>query len=103
MTSTEFFEQLELLKVNENLIPTEAFLDKFRERLPNEDDIPEEYLGRDAEDYHSWGYALYNDVNESGEELVNDLKLFIWMDFYDALEARDKAKMDEATEELFRI
>lgn len=88
MSTKEFESELKLLLTKTNMIPTRAFCDKFQERLPEEDQIPEEFQGRDAEDYESWGYALWG-YFEDAENIMYELKLWYWIGVYDALDNGD--------------
>ena len=57
-----------LLKLPEdhNELPSKEFVEEFMARMPDEKDIPEEYIGRDAEDYYAWGVAL--GIDEQAED-----------------------------------
>ena len=103
MTNAEFTTELQLLlKAKGKLIPTKAFCDKFIKRLPKSKDIPEEFLGRDSEDYQSWGYALYG-YFEDGESDIYDIRIFQWIDIYEAMETKNTNKYLKAVEELVEI
>ena len=83
-------EETEVLDPSENLElalskphPSKEFCKIFFDRLErgNELALPE-YGGRDAEDYHTWGYALYGDVDIEAEDEIHKLFLWEWLLHY---------------------
>ena len=82
----KFFIERDDLISNQQQEPSKEFIDKFMERVNEGLKIIEEEDNEccgDSDDYRAWNYALNDDIYEQDEDLVDDLNLFDWVEYYE--------------------
>lgn len=82
-----FAERDSLLKGNG--VPTRDFIKTFSKRREKGWALAHTHgYHNDSEDYHSWGYALFDDIDTNAELAVYDLKVSVWEEFYESNKQR---------------
>lgn len=97
-----FVKERDELLSGEKKIPSYWFIKQFMNNLPDEGVVPQEFSGRDAEDYYSWGYALFGFWTD-GEMACYQLKLFQWVDLYASIKRDDMPAFEEAVFALLNL
>ena len=85
MTEQEYDQELTKL-LEEGGTPTKEFCEYFLDRCGEAEDImPDEYIGGDSEDYHTWGFAFFGDIDQSGEQAAYKIKIWDHIEHYGLL------------------
>lgn len=102
MKKHNFNKERDALISGEQKIPTHGFIKQFINNLPDENIVPDEFVGRDAEDYNSWGYALFG-YWTNAEDICHQIKIFQWIDLYASLERDDLPAFEEAVIDILNL
>lgn len=74
MTKAEYKAEVEKLKNGSDSLPSKGFIEMFLKRLEKGWAIANKNgYHNDSEDYHAWGYALFFDVHQNGEDFIYNL------------------------------
>lgn len=107
MSNQEYFEQLDAIVAGEQTILGGALCNKFLERLEKGIEIAYKkgYPSSTPEGInpHALGYALKNDIHLSGIAFSKEIRIFMWLEFYLAIDNDDVDALENSVIELLHL